>query len=76
MATYVVQLRHHAEFCNFGTTLDKMLQDRLVWASIQKKLLQEKDLTLGRALKIAQGSEAADQNLRNEGTKAGVGLQQ
>ena len=45
-----------------------MLRDRLVWGikddSIQKKLLQEKNLTFQRALAIAQGSEAADRNLR------------
>ena len=45
-----------------------MLLDRLVWGirddSIQKKLLQEKELTFQRALAIAQGSEAADRNLR------------
>ena len=44
--------------------------DRLVWGikdnSIQKTLLQEKDLTFQRALAIAQGSltEATDRNLR------------
>ena len=68
VAAYVAELRRLAEFCNFGTTLDKMLRDRLVWGikddSIQKKLLQEKDLTFQRALAIAQGSEAADRNLR------------
>ena len=45
-----------------------MLRDRLVWGIrddiIQKKLLQEKELTFQRALAIAQGSEAADRNLR------------
>ena len=45
-----------------------MLRDRLVWGirddSIQKKLLQEKELTFQRALAIAQGSEPADRNLR------------
>ena len=46
-----------------------MLWDRLTWSikdnSIQKKLLQEKDLTFQQALVIAQQSEAADQNLRD-----------
>ena len=68
VAAYVAELRRLAEFCNFETTLDKMLRDRLVWGikgdSIQKKLFQEKDLTFQRALAIAQGSEAADRNLR------------
>ena len=43
VATYITELRHLAEFCNFRT----MLWDRLTWSikdnSIQKKLLQEKD---------------------------------
>ena len=68
MAVYVTELHRLAEFCNFETTLDKMLQDQLVWGirndSIQKKLLQEKDLTFKQAQAIAQGSEAADRNLR------------
>ena len=46
VAAYVAELRRLAEFCNFGTTLVKMLRDRLVWGitedSIQKKLLQDK----------------------------------
>ena len=68
MVAYVAELRRLAESCNFGTTLDKMFRDQLVWGirddSIQKKLLQEKELTFQRALPIAQGSEAADRNLR------------
>ena len=63
VAAYVAELRCLAEFCHFETTLDKMLQDWLLWGikddSIQKKLLQTQ-----RALAIAQRSEAADQNLR------------
>ena len=31
VAAYVAQLRRLAEFCNFGTTLDKVLRDWLVW---------------------------------------------
>ncbi len=68
VAAYVADLRRLAEFCNFGTTLKKMLRDRLVSGvnseSIQKKLLGERDLTYERALAIAQGSEEADRNLR------------
>ena len=67
MAAYVADLRRLAEFCNFGTALNKMIRDRLVVGvnceSIQKRLLAEKDLTYKRALAIAQGSEEADRNL-------------
>ena len=31
VAAYVAELCRLAEFCNFGTTLDKMLRDQLVW---------------------------------------------
>ena len=49
--------------------MDKMLRTNSygvlkTTCSIQKKLLQEKDLTFQRALSIAQESEAADRNLR------------
>ena len=68
VATYVAELRQLAEFCNFGDSLNKMIRDRLVCGindeSIQKRLLAERDLTYQCALTIAQGSEAADKNLR------------
>ena len=58
VAAYVADLRRLAEFCNFGTTLNKMIRDRLVSGmnseGIQKKLLGERDLTYERALAIAQ----------------------
>ena len=47
-----------AEFCDFRTTLNKIIRDRLVCEvsceSIQEKLLAEKDLTFERALAIAK----------------------
>ena len=68
VADYVAELRRLAEFCEFCTTLDKMLRDRLVCGvndeSIQKKLLVEKNLTFARALLLAQGTEEAAKNLR------------
>ena len=68
VAAYVAELRRLAEFCNYGPTLDKILRDRLVWGineeSIQKKLLQEKDLTLQKALTLAKGSETATKNVK------------
>ena len=68
VAAYVAELRRLAEFWNDGPTLDKMLRDRLVWGigdeSIQRKLLQEKDLTLQQAVTLAQGSETAARNVK------------
>ena len=58
-----------SKHCNFGDTLlDKMIRDRLARgindSSTQKKLLTERDLTLQWALAIAEGSEAADRDLK------------
>ena len=68
VATYMADLRRLAEQCNYGTTLDKMLRDRLVYGinddRIREKLLEEKDLSYKRALEIAQGVEAANKNLK------------
>ena len=51
-----------------------MLRDRLMWvmrdASIQKKLLSEPDLTLDRAIRIAQSMETAEQNLKEMDSEA------
>ena len=68
IAAYVADLRRLAEFCNFGTTLEKMLRDRIVYGvnceGIQRKLLAERELTYEWDLAISQGSEEADRNLR------------
>ena len=58
MVAYMAELHHLVEHCNYKTTLDKMLQDRLVWGindtGIQRKLFQENDpLTLALALTVA-----------------------
>ncbi len=49
VAKFVSELRLLAEFCNFGTSLEEMLRDRLVCgiqnSHIQKQLLGEKTLT-------------------------------
>ena len=68
VSAYVAELRRIAEFCNFGTTLEKVIRDRLVCGigdeGIQRKLLAEQDLTYARALAIALGAEAAARDLR------------
>lgn len=52
-----------AEYCDYGTTLDDMLRDRLVCRvqnkQIQKCLLAEKDLTLAKAKELAVSVEVA-----------------
>ena len=68
IATFMAALREIAQYCNYGSTLDEMLRDRLVSgvqnAIIQKKLLAEKDLTFKSALEIALALEIADKNAR------------
>ena len=68
VAAYVAELRRLAEFCDYGTTLDKMLRDRLVWGinddKTQAKFLQEKELDFQKALTIARSYESADRNMK------------
>ena len=48
VSNFVSELRSLAEFCNFGSTLDDMLHDRLVCGinddNIQRRLLSEDKL--------------------------------
>ena len=68
VATFVSKLRALAEHCQFGDTLELMLRDKLVCAindeAIQKRLLSERELTFEKALRTAQGMEAAAKNLK------------
>ena len=64
-----------AELCRltthskFGAFLDKALRDRLVCGlrneGIQKKLLTEADLTLVRAIELAEGMKKAEKNAKS-----------
>ena len=69
MAAYVAELKKLAQYCNFETTLDGMIRDRLAcgiederW---QRQLLSKATLTCDTALKLAPALEAAEQQLRN-----------
>ena len=68
IAAFVADLRSLAEFCNFGSSLDDMLRDRIVCGvnnrKIQQTLLSEKTLTLKKALEVAQGWETAAKNAK------------
>ena len=68
IAEYLAELRRLATHCQFGGFLEEALRDRLVCGmrheSAQKKLLTEADLTLARAVEIAQGMEAADKTAK------------
>ncbi len=69
VAVYVAELRRLTEGCNFGTSLQSMLRDRMVCGigdeHMQKKLLSETALTFNIALKIVTAVETADKNLHD-----------
>ena len=68
IAEFLAELRRLATHCQFGAQLNEALRDRLVCGlrnpAIQKRLLAEADLDLAKALKLAQGIEAADTNMK------------
>ena len=75
VAMYLSELRALAQWCKFGDTLDDMLRDCLLCRvneeTIQRRLLAESGITLKKALKIAQGLEAAARNVREIRMKPG-----
>ena len=68
VADYVAALRRLAEHCALGNMLDEMLRDRLVCginnSAVQKRLLAETDLTLAKAISVAQAAEIADTGVK------------
>ena len=56
VSDFVVDLKCLSENCNYSTTLETMLQDRIVCGindiSIQKKLLSKSELTFKKAFEI------------------------
>ena len=66
VAAYVAQLRRMTEHCEFGTTLEDMLRDRLVCGiqhkRIQRRLLMESKLTFQKAVELAQSIESAEKD--------------
>ena len=67
VATYVAQLKDIGQHCNFGADLDNSVRDRLVLGindtRIQRRLLQEADVTFAKAFEIAQGMELSAEGL-------------
>ena len=63
VAEYLAELRRLAARCAFGNYLEEALRDRLVCGlrheSIQKRLLSKAELTLAKAVDLAQSLEAA-----------------
>ena len=73
VAEFVAGLKRVSEHCQFGTTLEDMLRDRLVCGisddRIQRRLLAERELTFEKAVAIATATEMASKNLIDIGGK-------
>ena len=69
ISTYVAELHHLSEHCNFGPSLNEMLRDRIVCGikdqKIQRRLLAEPELTFDKAFKLVSASESADKNAKD-----------
>ena len=68
VADYVAALRRLSERCACGIMLEEMLGNRLVCginnATIQRRLLTESDLTLTKAVAVAQAAKTADTEVK------------
>ena len=69
IGAYVASLRHIARDCKFGETLNERLRDQLIFGvnnrKIQNSLLaQGDDLTMSKALELAQNMESAFANTK------------
>ena len=68
IAEYVAELRRLSTHCKFNNYLEQALRDRLVCGlrneGTRKRLLSEADITLAKALELAQGFEAAEKNVQ------------
>ena len=68
VATFVAELRKIAVYCEYGGGLKDMLRDRVVCGisnkDVQRRLLQEPDLTFDKALEMVQAAETAERDSR------------
>ena len=66
VATYIAELKHLSEHCEFAGILEDMLCDRLVCgindSRIQRRLLAEPDLNYKKACELVLALEAADKS--------------
>lgn len=63
VATFIAELRRMTEHCQFGARIDDMLRDRVICGlhddGLQRRLLVETTLSLGKAVDMAREAEAA-----------------
>ena len=69
IATYISELRKLTRECDFGTTLEDMLRDRLVCGirndKIQQRLLSQTTLSFAQAVSLSTAMERAEGNLKD-----------
>ena len=69
VATFVAELRHLTEHCEFGDSMDEMLRGWLVCgingSRLQRRLLTEPGLTFQKALELARAFESTEKNARD-----------
>ena len=67
ISKFLAELRRLSEHCEFGSTLDEMLRDRLVCGTcdskIQRRLLAEPKLKLKRTLELALAIETSEKDV-------------
>ena len=67
--TIFAELRTLREYCDFGTTIENMIRDRLVCSindhRIQRHLFQESNFTFQSAYNIVQAIETAWKNIQD-----------
>ena len=75
MADYLRELRRLAATCDFKEFLEEALRDRFVCGikneAVQRRLLMESELTLNKAVEMAQSMEAAAQDAKEIQLKDG-----
>ena len=69
VATYIAELRHLTRYCDFDTSLNDMLHDRLMCGiengRIQRRLLAEPALTLDKVEGISLVKKSANHNAKD-----------
>ena len=80
MDDFVTKLKMQAQLCEFGLQEDDLIRDRIVCGlkdySVTERLLRElpDELTLKRAIEIAQAAEASKQQMRMLKNESNVDL--
>ena len=69
ISAFIAQLRKIAQHCQYGTTLEDMLRDRLVCGCrdkrLQHKLLADPTLAFDKALSMAKSNETAEHGAKD-----------